>query len=80
MSRESVILEYEERMLSLRPLGGSVTTLRLRCRMPMGNRSVGSVVSHSLKSCIKLQYLFTMCSINHLILLPCRLKCAVHEQ
>jgi len=50
-SNASVILEYEERMLSLRPLGGSVTTLRLRCRMPMGKRSVGSVVSHSRKSC-----------------------------
>ena len=50
-SSASVILEYEERMLSFRPLGGSVTTLRLRCRMPMGKRSVGSVVSHSRKSC-----------------------------
>ena len=37
-------------MLSLRPSGGSVTTLRLRCRMPRGNLSVGSVVIHSLKS------------------------------
>lgn len=50
--RASVILEYEERMLSLRPLGGSVTTFRLRCRMPMGKRSVGSVVSHNRKSCM----------------------------
>ena len=39
-------------MLSLRPLGGSVTTFRLRCRMPMGKRSVGSVVSHNRKSCM----------------------------
>lgn len=61
---ESVILEYEERMLSLRPLGGSVTTLRLRCRMPMGKRSVGSVVSHSRKSCSSQAFRCHLVTIN----------------
>ena len=37
-------------MLSLRPLGGSLTTLSERCRMPSGKASVGSVVSHRRKS------------------------------
>jgi len=37
-------------MFNLRPSGGSVTTLRLFCKMPMGKRSVGSVVIQSRKS------------------------------
>jgi len=37
-------------MLSFKPSGGSVTTLRLRCKIPMGKDCVGMVVSQSLKS------------------------------
>mmetsp|Transcript_34721 Transcript_34721/g.82805 ORF Transcript_34721/g.82805 Transcript_34721/m.82805 type:complete len:287 (-) Transcript_34721:1429-2289(-) len=36
-------------MLSFMPLGGSVTTLSERCRMPMGNSGCGDDESHSRK-------------------------------
>merc|ERR1712070_763794 len=46
----SSTLEYDCRMLSFSPFGGSVTTLRDIWRMLSGKFSVGSVVIHSRKS------------------------------
>ena len=37
-------------MFSFRPFGGSVTTFSDRCKIPSGNLSVGSVVSHRRNS------------------------------
>merc|ERR1712072_1051025 len=44
------ILAKVARIFNFRPSGGSVTTFKDFCNMPMGKRSVGSVVIQSLKS------------------------------
>ena len=50
LSVRSVIFAYVARMFSFKPFGGSVTTFSDRCKIPSGNLSVGSVVSHKRNS------------------------------
>lgn len=48
----TLVVTFENilRMFNFKPFGGSVTTFKDLCKMPIGNDGIGSVVIHSLKS------------------------------